>query len=100
MVVKYFCNIGAMHNISNEILKQCFTNATCRVGYLDNIFVTGKSNDNHLKALREICTRLEKYGFKVDLKKCDLFKERVDILGNVIETKTDYTKRKTKSESW
>lgn len=65
------------------------------IPYLDNIFCTGSNNVKHLQALNTVCTRLEESGFKVNINKCDFFKEQLDILGFVID-KNGLHKSKTK----
>lgn len=63
--------------------------------YLDNIFCTGKTDEEHLQTLYTVFERLENCGFKVNTNKCDFFKKKLDILGFVID-KDGLHKSKTK----
>lgn len=53
--------------------------------YIDNIYCTGTTEEEHLQILTEIFSRLEKAGLKVNLAKCDFFKTQIEILGFVID---------------
>lgn len=65
------------------------------IPYLDNIFFTGKNDEEHLKTLYAVFKRLEDSGFKINIDKCDFLKERLDVLGFVID-KDGLHKSKTK----
>lgn len=52
--------------------------------YLDDIIVTGKSQEEHLKALDTVLQRLEEYGLKANKEKCKFLKDSVEYLGHVI----------------
>ncbi|XP_071578069.1 uncharacterized protein [Temnothorax nylanderi] len=45
----------------------------------------GKNDEDHLKALYAVFERLEQCGFYVNINKCEFFKEKLDILGFVID---------------
>lgn len=66
-------------------IEQCLAGIKGCIAYLDNIFITGACEKDHLKTLYAVCTRLEQCGFKVNINKCDFFKEKLDILGYVID---------------
>lgn len=53
--------------------------------YIDNIYCTGKTREEHIQILNEIFSRLEKAGLKVNLNKCDFFKKEIEILGFLID---------------
>lgn len=57
------------------------------IAYLDNIYCTGQNHSEHIKTLRHIFARLETSGFRVNAKKCHFFKDRLDLLGFVIDKK-------------
>ncbi|XP_066598829.1 uncharacterized protein [Prorops nasuta] len=65
-------------------IEQCLAGIEGVIPYLDNIFCTGENEEKHLKTLNIVCKRIEEYGFKVNINKCDFFKEKLDILGFVI----------------
>ncbi|XP_043264008.1 uncharacterized protein LOC122404149 [Colletes gigas] len=66
-------------------IEQCLAGIDGVIPYLDNIFCTGRDDKEHLQTLYKVFTRLEDSGFKVNLNKCEAFKERLDILGFVID---------------
>ena len=39
--------------------------------YLDNILVSGKDEESHLKTLKEVFKHLEKHGFRLKQEKCE-----------------------------
>jgi len=53
--------------------------------FLDDIYVTGASGDEHNKNLDEALTRLEKAGLKVNKKKCQFGVKSVDFLGYILD---------------
>ncbi|XP_029162078.1 uncharacterized protein K02A2.6-like [Nylanderia fulva] len=66
-------------------IEQCLAGVRGAIPYLDNIFCTGETDEEHLQTLKEVFDRLGSCGFKVNIKKCDFFKEKLDILGFVID---------------
>lgn len=71
-------------------MERCLAGIKGCIAYLDNIFVTGRTTEEHCDTLYTVCKRLERDGFKVEIQKCDLFKERLDVLGYVIDKKGLY----------
>eukprot|EP00731_Ephydatia_muelleri_P009634 Em0005g220a len=54
------------------------------VCYQDDILVTGKEIDEHLKNLERVFGRLKEFGLRLRLTKCKFLKESVEYLGHVI----------------
>ena len=54
------------------------------VCYQDDIFVTGKEIDEHLKNLEQVFGRLKQFGLRLRLTKCKFLKESVEYQGHVI----------------
>ena len=54
--------------------------------YLDDILVTGKTEEEHLKNLDATLQRLEEYGLRVRKSKCEFFQPTVEYLGHVIDS--------------
>lgn len=50
--------------------------------YLDDILIFGKTITETLERLDRILQRLREYGLKIELRKCDFFKEEVSYLGH------------------
>ncbi len=54
--------------------------------YLDDILVTGKTDEEHLTNLDATLKRLEDYGLRVRKSKCEFFQTSVEYLGYVIDS--------------
>ena len=52
--------------------------------YIDNIIITGSSEEEHLHNLEEVLKRLSHYGIKLKEDKCAFFKDKVEYLGHEI----------------
>ncbi|KAK2169582.1 hypothetical protein NP493_1183g00002 [Ridgeia piscesae] len=52
--------------------------------YLDDIIVTGRTREEHLKALDKVLGRLEEHGLKANKEKCKFLQNSVEYLGHVI----------------
>lgn len=76
-------------------IEQCLAEIEGVILYSDNIFCTGKSDKEHLETLNKVFERLELSRLKVNIEKSDFFKERLYILGFVID-KNGIHKSKTK----
>ncbi len=49
--------------------------------YLDDIIVTGDSDNSHLENLARVLKRLEEYGLRARRDKCEFFKDKIDANG-------------------
>jgi len=60
--------------------------------------ITGESEDEHLKNLEEVLARLEKFGPRARLSKCQFFQDSVEYLGHMIDKEGIHTlKRKVEA---
>ena len=64
----------------NEVLTDC----NFAMGYLDDIIIFSKTEEEHLQHLEEIFKRLRKAGLKFKLQKCSFFKKHIQYLGHLI----------------
>jgi hypothetical protein len=55
--------------------------------YLDDIIVLGKSFENGLRNLRNVLYRFREFNLKLKPKKCELFKDEVELLGKLVSAK-------------
>ena len=53
--------------------------------YIDDILVTGKTKEDHLRNLGEVFQCLEKHGFRLKREKCIFLQESVEYLGYWID---------------
>ena len=54
------------------------------MGYLDNIIIFSKNEEEHLQHLKEIFTRLRNFGLKMKREKCSFFKKHIQYLGHLV----------------
>ena len=64
----------------NEVLTGC----NFAMGYLDDIIIFSKTEEEHLQHLEEIFEWLQKTGLKLKLQKCSFFKKHIQYLGHLI----------------
>ena len=63
---------------------------------LDDIVITGKDDQEHLQNLDKVLARLEEYGLRLNLDKCQFFKDSVTFCGHIIDR--DFIKHQIKSK--
>ena len=54
------------------------------VAYLDDITVTGRTDQEHLERLARVLHRLKTYGLRAKKSKCEFLKEKVELLGHIV----------------
>lgn len=66
--------------------------------YIDDIMITGATEEEHLKNLEEVLCRLRSHGFRLKLSKCQFLRDSVDYLGLVVDEQGVHTSsEKTKA---
>ncbi|XP_041473721.1 uncharacterized protein K02A2.6-like [Lytechinus variegatus] len=55
--------------------------------YLDDIIISGKTDEDHLRNLEAVLSRLESNGLRLKKEKCELMKDSVDYLGHRLDKK-------------
>ena len=53
--------------------------------YLDDLIVTGRTEEEHWENLSKLLAKLQEHGFRVRLNKCEFFKNSVEYLGHIID---------------
>ncbi|KAL0158779.1 hypothetical protein M9458_046855, partial [Cirrhinus mrigala] len=54
--------------------------------YLDDLLITGKDDEDHLRNLSVTLQRLKEYGLQVKKDKCEFFQATTEYLGHVIDS--------------
>ena len=65
----------------DKVLMGCSSFA---MGYLDDIIIFSKTEEEHLQHLEEIFVRLRKFGLKIKCEKCSFFKKHIQYLGHLV----------------
>ena len=68
----------------DKVLMGCSSFA---MGYLDDIIIFSKTEEEHLQHLEEIFVRLRKFGLKMKREKCSFFKKHIQYLGHLVSEK-------------
>ena len=74
-------------HVMDQIL-QGMEKVTC---YLDDILITGKSDEEHLMNLSEVLQRLQNHGVRIKLEKCRFMVDSVEYLGHRVDSKKLHT---------
>ncbi|XP_062541369.1 uncharacterized protein K02A2.6-like [Armigeres subalbatus] len=54
-------------------------------GYLDDVLVGGRTEEEHKQNLERVLSRLQEYGFTVRIEKCSFSMEQVNYLGQIMD---------------
>ncbi|KFD64486.1 hypothetical protein M514_23333 [Trichuris suis] len=55
--------------------------------YLDDIILTGKTDEEHRATLREVLRQLEEFGFRIRKEECTFFQKEVEYLGHILSAR-------------
>ena len=69
----------------DKVLMECSSFA---MGYLDDIIIFSKLEEEHLQHLEEIFLRLRKFGLKMKREKCSFFKKHIQYLGHLVSERS------------
>ncbi|XP_055354393.1 uncharacterized protein K02A2.6-like [Paramacrobiotus metropolitanus] len=72
-------------SIFQQIIERILQGCEGVAVYIDDIIVTGKTDEEHQRNLEAVLERLEKYGLRVKLSKCRFMQESVEYLGFVVD---------------
>ena len=70
--------------IFQQIMEQILPKIPGVVCYIDDILVTGRSDNEHLEHLEAVFQSLRQYGFRIKRTKCWFFQDSVEYLGSVV----------------
>ena len=77
--------IASAPAIFQQAMKKILHGIPRAICYLDDVLITGQNDDEHLKTLEMVFTRLEDYGLGLKKSKCEFLKIRVEYLGYCID---------------
>ena len=63
--------------------------------YLDDILIKSENLEEHKTHVKEVFKRIQEYGFKLGLEKCEFYMNKIKYLGQIIDherIKPDYNK--------
>ncbi|XP_036150440.1 uncharacterized protein K02A2.6-like [Monomorium pharaonis] len=66
-------------------MDECLQGIDSVIPYLENIYVTGKSDEEHFENLHKVCKRLQECGLRVNKNKCFFMKDKLEVLSFVID---------------
>ena len=72
----------AMFQRAMDIILQGIPSVVC---YIDDILVSGDTEEQHLDRLEQVLKRLHEYGLRLKMKKCDFLKPSVEYLGHGVD---------------
>ena len=77
--------ISSAPGIFQRVIESLLQGIEGVVVYIDDILVTGSSEEAHLKALDEVLSRLDRAGLRVKRNKCEFLRPSVTYLGHRID---------------
>ena len=55
--------------------------------FMDDVLITAKNKETHLKRLNIVLSKIQEAGFKLSKTKCEFFQKSIEYLGHVIDAK-------------
>ena len=77
--------IASAPAIWQRTIAQILQNIPRRHVILDDIIITGKTDQEHLENLHQVLERLRDYNMRTEITKCEFFKESITYCGNRID---------------
>ncbi|XP_065095462.1 uncharacterized protein K02A2.6-like [Ochlerotatus camptorhynchus] len=69
-----------------QLVDTMLAGLTCTVGYLDDIVVGGRTQEEHQRNLHLTLQRLQEFGFTVRIEKCSFYMRQVKYLGQILDS--------------
>ncbi len=73
--------ISSAPAIFQRIIDQVILDIPNCIAYLDDLLITGSTEDEHLKTLDQVLNKLADYGFTCNPDKCLFFQDSISYLG-------------------
>ena len=72
-------------SLFQQIMDTMLSGLEYAMAYLDDILIKSENFEEHKSHAREVFKRIEKYGFKVGLEKCEFCMNKIEYLGPIID---------------
>lgn len=66
-------------------MDECLAGIDGVIAYIDNIYVTGTTSEEHMENLEKVFARLQECGLRINIEKCHFMQEKLEVLGFVID---------------
>uniref|UniRef100_A0A914WMU4 RNA-directed DNA polymerase n=1 Tax=Plectus sambesii TaxID=2011161 RepID=A0A914WMU4_9BILA len=76
--------IASAPAIFQRIMDQLLADVPYCAAYLDDILISGRTEEEHIATLEQVLSRLQDAGLKCNREKCSFFKDEVKYLGHII----------------
>ena len=74
-------------SLFQQIMDTMLAGLDFAIAYLDDILIKSKKVEEHKNHVWEVSRRIQEYGFKVSLEKCDFCMDKIEYLGQIIDQK-------------
>ena len=81
----YATGISSAPALFQKVMDTILQGATGTMCYIDDILVTGASEEEHLENLEEVFKRLQAHGIRMKRNKCSFMQESVQYLGHRLD---------------
>ena len=72
-------------SLFQQIMNTMLSGLGYAMAYLDDILIKSENFEEHKSHVREVFKRIEKYGLKVGLEKCEFCMNKIEYLGQIID---------------
>lgn len=79
--------ITSAPGIFQRAMEDLVQGMSCCAVYLDDIIITGSSNEEHRNKVKELFQRLSRYGLRCKEDKCQFACQQVEYVGHLIDAK-------------
>ena len=71
--------------IFQQVIDQVIQGLNGVACYLDDLVVTGRTREEHLRNLEAVLQRIRDYGFRIRKEKCTFLQDSIEYLGHIID---------------
>ena len=86
--------IASTPAIFQQSIEQVLPKLPKVVYYMDDILITGRTDEEHLQNLTSVFESIRQHGLRIKLSKCKFFQESVEYLGHIVSKDGIHTSRK------